>query len=209
MKQQFLISFFICLLFLNCQGKQTDGTGEAVKAENQNAGIELYPIADAYICDCLPDVTNPNGGKYALFQGQYGSCYDRTLMRWDLSELEKDLKIRKAELVLNWGTFHGVRSGKMAFFPIKKKWDAATVTINTRPPYDTGLKVTADWPEGNLGGLLKVDITPIFMKWYNHEIENNGLYCHSENTKGPCDLEYTSVDNAEKILWPRIVVTVN
>ncbi|MBN2608562.1 MAG: hypothetical protein JXA64_05555, partial [Candidatus Fermentibacteraceae bacterium] len=49
--------------------------------------LELAPLQDAYVCCCKPDSTNPNGGSDYLYHGQYGSCFDRTLIQWDLSSV--------------------------------------------------------------------------------------------------------------------------
>ncbi len=47
--------------------------------------IELIPVKDAYVCDCKPDETNPNGNDKVLYQGQYKDCFDRILVEWDIS----------------------------------------------------------------------------------------------------------------------------
>jgi hypothetical protein len=169
------------------------------------AEVELAPVQDAYICDCSPDETNPNGGPNFLYQGQYGSCFDRSLIRWDLSGLEEDLTIISAELHLYCEAFYGSVSGEMRYYRITETWDEGTVTYNTQPDYSDDVQATADWPTP--AGWHVVDVTDFVEGWYSGDIDNYGLYCHCDGTTGTCVAGFYSKDYPVEEQRPKLVIT--
>ena len=167
--------------------------------------VELTAIQDAYICDCSPDETNPNGGPNFLYQGQYGSCFDRSLIQWDLSGLDEDLTILSAELFLYCEAFYGSVSGEMRYYRVTEPWDEETVTYNTQPDYSEDVQSAVDCPDPLDWHV--VDVTDFVESWYSGDIDNYGVYCHCHGTTGTCVAGFYSKDYSEEELWPKLVVT--
>ncbi len=168
--------------------------------------IELHPIKDAYVCDCKPDETNPNGNEKVLYQGQYKNCFDRILIQWDLNQIDKSAKIIKAEMHF----FHeklyayGKKTGQLIYFPFTQPWDDKTVTLNNLPDYDAGLKYITDWPEEK--GWHIVEITEIVKKWHDGSMPNHGIYCHSEDTESTYVSKFISAEGSPIKSRPKLVV---
>jgi hypothetical protein len=168
--------------------------------------IELHPIKDAYVCDCKPNETNPNGNEKVLYQGQYKKCFDRILSQWDLSTIKKEAKIIKAEMHF----FHeklyasGKKTGHLVYYPLAQSWDDKTVTLNTLPEYYAELKIVADWPEEK--GWHIVDITEIVKKWIDGSLPNYGMYCHSEGTESTFVSRFISNEGTPIKSRPKLVV---
>ena len=167
---------------------------------------ELHPIQDAYVCDCKPNETNPNGNEKVLYQGQYKKCFDRILIQWDLSTIRKDSKIIKAEMHL----FHeklygsGKKTGHLIYYPFSQPWNDKTIALNTLPEYYIELKIVADWPEQK--GWHVVDLTEIMKKWVDGSLPNYGMYCHSEGTMTTCVSKFISNDGTPIKSRPKLVV---
>lgn len=168
------------------------------------ARLELTPVQDAYVCDCLPDVTNPNGGPTYLYQGQYGDCFDRTLIEWDLSGLPADVTIVSAEVELFCEGFYGVESGYATYYRITEPWDEETVTHNDCPAYSDDVVATADWPD--VGTWHTVDATEFVEGWYGASFDNYGLFCHCQDTTDTCVAGYWSSNYGDSDLRPRLVI---
>ncbi len=165
---------------------------------------ELIPIGDAYICDCLPDDTNPNGGPTHLYQGQYGTCFDRTLIQWDLSEIGNEQTIVTAEIRLWCFSVFGTPTGNPAYYRITGSWNEGTVTYNTEPEYTTDGMVTTGWPTSGTWHI--VDITDFVNGWYIGTYDNYGVYCHSIDTTGTGGAGYYSKDSDDSQYWPVLYV---
>ena len=167
---------------------------------------ELYPIKDAYICDCKPDETNPNGNEKVLFQGQYKKCFDRILIQWDLSTIKRDSKIIKAEMHF----FHeklygsGKKTGHLIYYPLAQSWSDKTITLNSLPEYYPDLKIVANWPEEKSWHI--VDITEIVKKWVHGSLPNYGVYCHSEGTEATFVSKFISKEGTPIKSRPKLVV---
>lgn len=167
--------------------------------------ITLVPEQDAYICDCKPDSTNPNGGPNYLYQGQFGSCYDRTLIQWDISEIEPGSTIINAEMWRYCEAFYGVVSGEMVYYLITDPWDENTVTYNTQPNYIEDIQTVTGWPAVDEWQI--VDVTEFVQNWFDGTYENYGIYCHSQNTTGTCVAGFYSSNYSNEELRPELVIT--
>jgi hypothetical protein len=166
--------------------------------------LELTPVQDAYVCDCLPDVTNPNGGPNFLYQGQYGSCFDRTLIQWDLSQIPAGATIVSAEMRLWCEAFYGTQSGAPVCYLIEEPWDESTVTFNTQPAWSAAVTATGSWPVADEWHV--VDVTGFVQAWCSGAEENYGIYCHSASTTGTCVPGFYSSNWADESLRPSLVV---
>lgn len=167
--------------------------------------VEIGPVQDAYICCCKPDSTNPNGGENFLYQGQYGTCFDRTLIQWELSDIPAGATITDAEIQLYCEAFYGSQSGEPVYYLIEESWDEQTVTFNTQPNYSSVIMEIGYWPE-----VLEwciVDITEFVVAWFSGSEENFGIYCHSQNTTGTCVPGFYSSNYSNVDLRPKLVVT--
>lgn len=171
--------------------------------------IELYPLKDAYVCDCKPDETNPNGNESVLYQGQYKKCFDRTLIQWDLSTLESRLNIVKAEIYLYQQKlyFYGKKMGQLVYHPITEPWDEETVSYNTLPAHNDQIKIISAWTKEE--GWTGIDITKIVKEWYENRMPNYGLYCHSEATSSTCVSKFVSSEGKIKKYRPKLVIEYN
>ncbi len=167
--------------------------------------VELTPVQDAYICDCLPDVTNPNGGPTHIYFGRYGSCYDRTLIEWDLSQIPPGSTVQSAQMMLYCLSFYGTPSGQPVFYLIDEAWSGDTVTYNTQPAYGTSPSITGSWPSAQ--SWHQTDVTAFVQAWVEGSHPNHGIYCTSTGTTGSSVPGFWSSDSPDESLWPVLVVT--
>jgi hypothetical protein len=169
-----------------------------VLAAAAGAGAEvlvLQPGAegkDTYICDCLPDVNNPNGPITALYQGRWGNCYDRILVQWDLSSLPADAVVDSAIMELYYFTLYGNYSGQMTFDRIIGDWGEDAVTFNTQPDTAGEGRLVQNWPAGT--GWMPVNVTAWVQGWHAGTWSNYGLYGAAQGCGATCDVEYYSSD---------------
>jgi len=166
--------------------------------------LELAPSQDAYICDCEPDQTNPNGGPNVLYQGQYGACFDRILIQWDLSTFGTGTTINDAEMWFYCTGFYGTVSGNMTYHKILEAWSEDTVTYNTQPDFDAPPSATASWPV--METWHTVDITGLVQSWVDGSVANYGVYGWCEDTTGTCDAEFESSNDDYEAYRPKLVV---
>ena len=169
------------------------------------ATVELAPVQDAYICDCLPDVTNPNGNANYLYHGQFGSCYDRTLIQWDLSGIPSSVTIVSAEMKLYCEAFYGSESGYPEYFMINEEWNEQTVTYNTQPGYSTEISFTGYWPAAN--EWYTVDVLEFVQCWLDESHPNQGIYCFCNETTSTCVPGFWSSNYTQEELHPKLVIT--
>lgn len=172
------------------------------------AGAEtlvLIPVQDAYICDCQPDVTNPNGGPTHLYHGRYTTCYDRSLIQWDLSAIPEGAVIDSAVMRLYCISFTGTPSGQPVYQLIDEAWDEPTVTHNTQPAVGTTPSITASWPQPQ--SWFEVDVTSFVQAWLDSSHPNFGIYCTSQGCTATSVPGFWSKDSGQEELWPRLVVT--
>jgi hypothetical protein len=138
--------------------------------------LELNPVKDAYVYDCKPDETNPNGNDKVLYQGQYKGCFDRILVEWDISQIDDNAEILRDE----------------------------DVSINRLPGFNSKLKVISKWPTKE--GWHIINITEIVKKWHDGYIPNYGIYCHSQDTESTCVSKFISLEGSPKKLRPNLVI---
>jgi hypothetical protein len=149
-------------------------------------------------------VTNPNGGPNFLYHGQYGSCYDRTLIQWDLSQIPAGATIVSAEMRLWCEAFYGTQSGAPVYYLIEESWDENTVTYNTQPAWSAAVTAAGSWPD--TGEWHVVDVTDFVQAWWSGAEENYGIYCHSDGTTGTCVPGFYSSNWADESLRPGLDV---
>ena len=170
--------------------------------------IALQPGAegkDTYICDCSPDVNNPNGPISHLYQGQFGSCYDRLLIEWDLSSLpQENITIESAIMELRFNVLHGLESGQMVYFPILEDWAEIEVTFNTQPAISRDDSVVTVWPTP--GQWHSVDLTRFVAAWLNDPASNHGMHGHCSGTTSTCCAEFHSSDSSSEENRPKLTV---
>jgi len=160
---------------------------------------------DTYVCDCLPKVNNPNGPATNLYQGQYGKCYDRLLIQWDLSLLPQNLSITSAVMELKCSGVYGSLSGQMVYYRISGDWEETGVTFASLPDYTPEDSVLAAWPVS--GQWHAVDITRFVQKWIEDPSTNLGIYGHSAGTTGQCCIQFNSSDVSTAANRPKLTVT--
>ncbi|MCX6121662.1 MAG: DNRLRE domain-containing protein [Ignavibacteriales bacterium] len=186
------IAWIACFSFAHAQNLQT---------------VTLQPGPegkDTYICDCLPNVNNPNGPITNLYQGQYGACYDRILIQWDLSSLPKNISVSNAIMELKCNTIYGSISGKMAYYRISGEWEETKVTCTTIPNHSGEDSVITNWPSS--GQWHAVDITKFVQKWMKDTTTNHGVYGHCIGTTGECDCEFSSSDVSTSANRPKLTI---
>jgi hypothetical protein len=160
---------------------------------------------DTYVCDCLPKVNNPNGPVTNLYQGQYGACYDRLLIQWDLSSLPRNITITSAVMELKCGGMYGSLSGKMVYYRISDDWKENGVTYATLPGHSPEDSVVTDWPVS--GKWHAVDITKFVQKWVADTASNRGVYGHAVRTTSQCTAQFSSSDVSTAANRPKLTIT--
>jgi hypothetical protein len=160
---------------------------------------------DTYICDCLPNVNNPNGPTNVLYQGQYGQCFDRLLIQFDLSSLPAGATIDSAFLNLRYMSLYGSLSGQMAYYRITEDWNETTVTFSTQPDTSHDFEFLTDWPIAGTQW-YEVNITPLVQAWFTGSVPNYGLYGFAVNTTGTCCAEFRSSDYSSSVYRPKLVI---
>jgi hypothetical protein len=165
--------------------------------------VTLQPVQDAFVCDCMPNTTNPMLGVQYLAQGRYSACYNRSLMQWDLSSIPAGSTIVSATLERYCCAFYGSPSGQMAFYVLTGAWDEDTVTHNNMPPYSgSGAVFTSNWPSASTWH--SVDVTGFVTAWYSGSQQNYGLYCHSTGCTGTSDCAFYSSNVGSPTYRPRL-----
>lgn len=160
---------------------------------------------DTYICDCSPDVNNPNGSISHLYQGQYGSCYDRLLIEWDISQLpEENIIIESATMELKFNALYGSQSGSMVYFPIIETWEETEVTFNSQPAISRDDSVVTTWPTPGLWH--QVDMTGFVTMWHDDPSSNYGTYGHCFGTSSTCCAEFQSSDSSPEEERPKLTI---
>lgn len=167
--------------------------------------VTLTPSQDAYICDCKPDSTNPNGGPTHIYFGRYSSCYDRTLIEWDLSSIPSGSTVESAIVRLYCLGFYGTPTGHPDFYLIDEAWSEADVTFNTQPDYGTTPTIAATWPTAHTW--FELDVTAFVQGWIEGTHPNHGIYCTSSGTTGTSVPGFWSKDSEDESLRPQLVVT--
>jgi hypothetical protein len=160
---------------------------------------------DTYICDCEPDQNNPNGPITHVYQGQYGSCYDRMLIEWNLSSLPAGATVTSATMELWFNQLWGSESGEMVYYPVLEYWEETQVTYNTQPAYSQDDSVVTGWPQAN-NSWHAVDITEFVQMWHDGTLANHGIYGHCLNTVSTCCAEFNSSDVANEGQRPRLTI---
>jgi len=167
--------------------------------------VTLLPVKDAFVCDCMPDETNPTLGEDLLAQGQYGVCFNRLFIQFDLSELEPDETINSAEFKIYCLQFYGTPHGEMLYTALIEDWDENTVTFNNQPGYNEDYQVVSpEWPEA--GAWFYVDVTDIAVAWYEGTIDNYGFIGHSRNTTSMCDPSFPSSNYPGTPPDPKLII---
>jgi hypothetical protein len=162
---------------------------------------------DTYVCDCLPNVNNPNGPTTVLYQGQYGKCFDRILIQWDISSLPKDANIVSAIMEMKVNGIYGTLadSGKLVYYRMTENWEEDNVTCATIPHYAKVDSIVTSWPRS--GQWHSVDITTFVQKWYQDTTSNHGIYGFCYGTTGQCDVEFSSSDASSSSNRPKLTIT--
>jgi hypothetical protein len=160
---------------------------------------------DTYVCDCLPTVNNPNGPITNLYQGQYGKCYDRLFIQWDLSSLPANITITSAIMDIRCSGLYGSLSGQMVYYLITEDWDESTVSYSTCPEFTTQDSVVATWPKA--AQWHSVDITKYMQKWCGDGTTNHGIYGHCAATTGQCCAQFSSSDVSTAANRPKLTIT--
>ncbi|MBD3277011.1 MAG: DNRLRE domain-containing protein [Candidatus Aegiribacteria sp.] len=175
-------------------------TGTAVGEE-----VQLEPQQDAFVCDCIPNATNPMLGIQYLAQGRYSACHNRSFLQWDLSSIPDSATIESAEFRVYCASFYGSVSGEMCFYLLTEDWDETTVTYMNMPAYtDSAAIYSSDWPSG--GTWLTLDVTDFVEAWYSESIDNYGMYCHSRSCTSTCDCAYYSSNVSNPSYRPSLTV---
>jgi hypothetical protein len=161
---------------------------------------------DTYVCDCLPNVNNPNGPITVLYQGRYGSCYDRILLQWDISALPQNISITGAVMELKCiGIYGSVKNGQMVYYRITGGWEETKVTTSTLPVYTNEDSVVTEWPAS--GKWHAVDVTKFVQKWHEDSTSNRGIYGHTVNATAQWDMEFNSSDVSVAANRPKLTIT--
>ncbi|MCK5116524.1 MAG: DNRLRE domain-containing protein [Candidatus Aegiribacteria sp.] len=167
--------------------------------------VTLEPDQDAFVCDCVPGVTNPMLGNEYLAQGRYSACYNRTFIMWDLSSIPAGSTIDDAEFRIYCCQFYGAPSGQMVYYRVLEAWSETTVTYLNMPAFTTdGAVFLSSWPTG--GSWHTIDVTDFVAGWFTGT-DNYGLYCHSTGSTSTSDCAYYSSRVSSPGYRPRLVVT--
>ena len=157
---------------------------------------------DTYVCDCLPNVNNPNGSIIHLYQGGYGTCFDRLLIQWDLSTLPEEINITAATMDFYYLGLYGAVSGEFAYYRILEDWEETGVTFANQPDYTEDGAVITEFPTG---GWHSIDVTAFIQGWYDGTYDNFGVYGHTLNSSGTCCVEFSSGDGSA-LFRPKLTI---
>ncbi len=167
--------------------------------------ILIEPNRDAFVCDCDPGATNPFAGNQFLAQGRISSCFHRTYISWDLSDIPAGSTIESAEFRIYCAQRDGAASGDMLYFRVTEDWNENTVTFGNRPSHtEEGVVILSDWPVAN--SWHSVDVTDFTLDWFSGETDNYGLYCHSQYCTGMNDCLFYSSRVSVPAYRPKLVV---
>ncbi len=167
--------------------------------------VTLEPIKDAFVCDCMPGVTNPYAGNQYLAQGQVTACYHKTFIEWDLSSIPAGATIDSAEFRIYCIQMSGGGSGQMVYYRVIEDWSETTVCYNNMPDYtEDGGIILPTWP--STSSWHSVDVTDFVIGWFSETTDNYGLHCGSQNTSSTKDAIYAS-SRVSATFRPRLVVT--
>ncbi|WP_427338457.1 DNRLRE domain-containing protein [Caloranaerobacter sp. DY30410] len=170
----------------------------------------LYPSSDVYIAEYYPDTNFAN--SVALFVGQFASAGDdyRSLIKFDLNQLEPTSTISSAKLKLYVYTTNLTSSPtQVSIYRLIEDFDEQTVTWNTKPAYDAAVvAVDATTITSGYTGWVTFDITSLVQDWHSGAKANNGLLIRgvetANNLVGFRSNQYTDSD-----FWAKLEIVYN
>jgi hypothetical protein len=170
------------------------------------ASFTFVPCQGSYVSEWYP-LQNFSSSP-ALFVSRYqqkGDIY-RSLLQFDLSSIDSNCTIEKAELILSMYR-NEVETGVMELgvHRILNKWTENTSNWNNQPPFrtiqDAALLV---YPHTQLG-IHTIDISDLVREWHKGSIPNNGLFLMGEEESNGL-LAFRSCNYLFSSDWPKLAV---
>mgnify|MGYP001316094776 CR=1 FL=1 len=144
-------------------------TGRYRVLERRTVTTTLVAIKDAFVWDKEPTLNY--GDTQDMAAGRSGGFLARGLLQFDVSSLRTDLTIVSAILRLR-SRFVGI--GEIGVHACLGPWDEYGVTWANQPPVAPTPEVVATVP-GQVGETADLDITPLFLNWYQRTRANHGI----------------------------------
>jgi hypothetical protein len=212
----YLFSFsMVCILSLSAFEVKFKASDKPVY-KNMNDTLVITTISkDLYICTCKPNTANPNGEGKIYYQGRfkkdivtedadYHDCDERFLLKWDLSELPKGIRIVQAKMQLVCAGYNGDKQGQMAYECISEPW-TADIGYSQKPNTLSETRLLTDWPKKN--NYHVVDITSFVKSWYNGSFPNYGLMGFSIDTETTNSAIFCSSNFPQEEVRPKLIIT--
>lgn len=186
----------------------------SVRPHNRMSGIvevveppvivaEFSPIEDTYVREDMPKLNYGRDGDQFVGTNWNGTRY-RTLLRFDISDLPADKRIKKATLVLELLNSRPSIPIGVYEIPVGQEWTEYGVTWDSQPSYGTLIK---SYDSGVYAGRTEVDLTSYVTELYEGKREHNGLMLKSliENTLGSYK-QYGTRETEDENLRPKLIV---
>ncbi|WP_460474320.1 DNRLRE domain-containing protein [Emticicia fontis] len=133
----------------------------------------------------------------------------RTLLDFDLTATPQGTQIKRAELYLygHPSTPIGANQppNELEIYRITGNWNQNTVTWNTQPAFDSGVKVALSSSTEDYA-TYKIDITPLVQNYFNNKSNSFGFILKLSNETPYRRLIFASSKSEDPQLYPKLVI---
>ncbi len=160
-----------------------------------------YRSRDAYV---RSDQPNENFDNNYLYHGRKSAdeeylCY----MEFDLSPIPEYAKIEEAYLEFHIATFGGESTGDTYFLMIVDEWTECEVSYCQCPEVADDISAKVEWSRQEW---VKTDCTEFVRRWYEGEVDNNGIIGIISEGEKECWYRIYSKEYGDEGTNPRIIV---
>lgn len=160
-----------------------------------------YRSRDAYV---RSDKPTENFDNNFLYHGREASGAEYLcFMKFDLSPIPDFAEIEEAYLEYHIATFEGESTGDTHFVMLAGEWSECGVTYNEYPNVTDDISASVEW---SCQEWVKTDCTEFVRRWYEGEVENNGIIGKTSEGENECWYRVYSKEYGDEGTNPRIIV---
>jgi len=163
--------------------------------------IACYRANDAYVRSDKPD---ENFDNYYLYHGRKSSDTEYLcFIKFDLSPIPEFARIEEARLEYHIATFKGESVDDTYFMMLAEEWSEYGITYNEHPVVIENVAVSTEWSRQDW---VNIDCTEFVRRWYEGEVENNGVIGRVSEGEDECWYRVYSREYGDEGTNPRLLV---